>query len=750
MGEADDAQRYRELAEHFHACAELSQEERERYLSGRIADPGMREELRSLLRFHPPGPASPPVPEMTHPPVPESPRGPFGRRGRAALFILAAGLTATALVVLARLWMLGRMETELRHQAIARLEGTVDSRMMLLRSWAERQKFTASRILADPALVSHLELLKDLAEAAPGDKEKIKSSPSFRAVAETMSRAPAEIDELGFIVLTPGGICCCAASDALIGLSLAPSGATYQKRILQGDWIVSRPYPDRQFAKGLNPDYSRQVMFVAGPVQDPQGKVLAIGVFRFSPRREFYSLFPGGEAKLLAFDEKGLILNDYGEAEELRAYGVLAGLPEGQSPLLRLRLRDPGGDLRAGFRPERAPDSWAPTLMSLRATRGGRGSSLSEYRDLLGRSVLGAWTWIPEWDMGVGAEQPVDRVLAPTTPARLLLSLLLLVPLAFTAALLFVTQSRRLGMRRGGNTGFASYDRVRSIGRGAPAEVFLGWCEVLRRSAAVKILNHPTPDPATRARFLREAKIASGLGHPSAIQVFDYGQTPEGRPFYAMEYVEGITCAQLLALENPLPVARVVGLLRQMAGALEEAHSLGLLDRDLNPTHVMISRKGGLADVVKILDFGASRSLRAAGEPFSGSPDLLGAPAFVAPERLRSPESLDPRMDLYSFGAMAFFLVTGRNVFEGSDSSEVIYQALSAPRPSPSQLRGERLPLDLELLIQDCLEGDPDRRPASFQEVLVLLGQVEAEIPWSQDQSRAWWEANRNRLAAFL
>jgi serine/threonine-protein kinase len=281
------------------------------------------------------------------------------------------------------------------------------------------------------------------------------------------------------------------------------------------------------------------------------------------------------------------------------------------------------------------------------------------------------------------------------------------------------------------------------------AEVFLARHEVLKRPAAVKILSNPDPDAAAVARFEREARLACRLGHPNTVQIFDYGETPEGKLYYAMEYIKGVTLAQLTAMEHSLPIARVVHILRQVAGALEEAHALGLVHRDLKPSNIMICGKGALGDLVKVLDFGIACASSPAAEDFTKSIELVGTPAYIAPERIRAPQSLDPRSDIYSFGAVAFHLLTGRNVFEGPGPTELIYQVMMARRPSPSQLRGEAVPLPLERLVGDCLAIEPDERPASFQQILEVLDSIASRERWDQEQAREWWAANRERLAAF-
>jgi serine/threonine-protein kinase len=745
-----ESDRYRLLSEHFQACAELSPEAREKYIAGpTVVDAEMRQELRSLLRYHVSDLEAPTPPPLSAGGAHHDTRVRRRRENRTVLSILAIGLAATLVTAVAVHWAIDQLEGELRRDGVTALTQTVEVRAEALRVWAARQKLLCRTELINPKLTGHVAVLADLADETQGDKGKLLASPSYAAIREILAAAPAEIADQGFKLISPSGIALCSDSELLVGRAVAPTGAAYLRRCSLGEFVVSRPYPDHQFMMGLSPDYSRPRMFVGGPVYDGSGKLLAVGIFRFDPHREFMSLLPQGTTKLFAFDDKDVILNEYGDAGMLREHGLLAGVPDGQSGILRLRLRDPGGDLTAGFRPATTPDSWVPSLPCLHASEGGRAGSSDDYRDVLGRPVLGAWTWLPDWEMGLGAEQEIRALLAPVKPVRMVSYLSLILPIGVTAGLLLTSRGFRSLIRKGRDSTFGSYVLERSIGKGGMAEVFLARHEVLKRPAAVKILSNPDPDAAAVARFEREARLACRLGHPNTVQIFDYGETPEGKLYYAMEYIKGVTLAQLTAMESSLPIARVVHILRQVAGALEEAHALGLVHRDLKPSNIMICGKGGLGDLVKVLDFGIACASSPAAEDFTQSIELVGTPAYIAPERIRAPQSLDPRSDIYSFGAVAFHLLTGRNVFEGPGPAELIYQVMMARRPSPSQLRGEPVPLPLERLVGDCLAIEPDERPTSFQQILEVLDSLATRERWDQEQAREWWAANRERLAAF-
>jgi hypothetical protein len=467
-----------------------------------------------------------------------------------------------------------------------------------------------------------------------------------------------------------------------------------------------------------------------------------MGVFRFSPDR-FYEFLAPATAEFLAFDEKSVLLNNLHDA------GSLKHVP-GSGAAFRTVLRDPGVLLESGARPESSPDTWPTTLMSRSAVQGLDGVDTSGQRDLRGQPVLAAWSWLPEWEMGVGTQIPVERVLAPTRLLRSVFNATLAAIALGTLGLLVTSRYVRVGFRSRSDHRFGSYVLERPIGRGGMAEVFKARHAYLKRPAAVKILNAASPDPAALDRFEREARLTSRLGHPNTIQIFDYGKAADGRPYYVMEYVEGLSLAQLLSLERLLPVARVVFLMKHIAGSLEEAHQIGLYHRDLKPSNVMICTRGGLADQIKVLDFGIACSVAGPAEDLTSSIGPMGTPAFIAPERIRNPQKLDPRSDIYSFGAVAFHLLTGRNVFEAPGPSELIYQVMSSERPSPSQIRGGRIPDALEDLVFRCLSVDIEDRPASFNEIEGILHALGGADGWTQDDARLWWASNRDKVAGFM
>jgi serine/threonine-protein kinase len=209
-----------------------------------------------------------------------------------------------------------------------------------------------------------------------------------------------------------------------------------------------------------------------------------------------------------------------------------------------------------------------------------------------------------------------------------------------------------------------------------------------------------------------------------------------------MEYLEGLSLEDLVQKEGRLPVSRAVRALRQVCGSLKEAHERGLVHRDVKPHNLMLCRHGGELDVVKVLDFGLVKEIQNAHtRDITQFARVLGTPLYMAPERLRDPADADARADIYALGAVAFFVLTGRRVFETQSEHDLVYQVLNVPAPSIGACGAPDAPPILEALVARCLAKDREERPASIAEVAAVLAEVARQRPWREEEARAWWEA---------
>ena len=248
-------------------------------------------------------------------------------------------------------------------------------------------------------------------------------------------------------------------------------------------------------------------------------------------------------------------------------------------------------------------------------------------------------------------------------------------------------------------------------------------------------------------RFEREVQIASQLLHPNTALIYDFGRTREGQPYYVMEYLDGVTLAELVAHSGHVPAGRVIHILRQVGAALREAHQHGMIHRDVKPENVMLCRRGE-DDVVKLLDFGLVKNLeRAQTRDITKQLKILGTPRYMAPERILNPADVDGRSDIYALGAVGYFLLTGKPIFEGDNNLEITNQVLhaAAPRAAASGVPG--IPEGLDELVAACLEKDRAQRPQSVDAVIEALDRLSSRLAWTNADAETWWAGYRESCA---
>ena len=286
------------------------------------------------------------------------------------------------------------------------------------------------------------------------------------------------------------------------------------------------------------------------------------------------------------------------------------------------------------------------------------------------------------------------------------------------------------------------YQLQEKIASGGNGTVYRARHALLRRPTAIKLMNPDfSRDEVARRRFEHEVQITSELTHPNTIAVYDYGHTPDGTLYYVMEYLNGRTLDQVLRSSGPQPPARVISILAQIAGSLAEAHGKGLIHRDIKPSNAILCERGGVFDVIKVVDFGLVTEFSAGQGESSERGLLIGTPLYMAPEIISDPGRASPMSDLYALGALGYFLLAGRNVFEGENAADICAKHLDELPEAPSRRAGIVVPADLESIILRCLEKDPSARPSSAAEVRDALLACQDSDGWSQAQAREWWLA---------
>jgi hypothetical protein len=306
-----------------------------------------------------------------------------------------------------------------------------------------------------------------------------------------------------------------------------------------------------------------------------------------------------------------------------------------------------------------------------------------------------------------------------------------------------VSDSRRLGQ----------YTLEEKLGEGGMGVVYRASHAMLRRPTAIKLL---LPDRAGKdalTRFEREVRRTAMLTHPNTVTVFDYGRTTDGVFYYAMELLEGAALDEIVEVDGPQPEERVIHLLEQAAASLAEAHDAGLIHRDVKPGNILVVDRGGISDLVKVVDFGLVKDvgIRTAGEATSEptltmADTITGTPLYIAPETVTAPEAVDARTDLYSLGAVGYWLLTGTHVFGGKSTLEVCAHHLHSRPQSPSARLGAPVAPDLERLLLACLAKRPEDRPASAHVLRERLRACAAAGRWTNARAAKWWALHRHEL----
>jgi len=300
-----------------------------------------------------------------------------------------------------------------------------------------------------------------------------------------------------------------------------------------------------------------------------------------------------------------------------------------------------------------------------------------------------------------------------------------------------VSEARQLGQ----------YTLLERLGEGGMGVVYRAQHAMLRRPTAIKLLRPDKAGAQSLARFEREVQLTAQLSHPNTVSVFDYGRTPDGVFYYAMEYLEGINLESLVREFGPQDPGRVVHILRQVAGSLAEAHGFGLVHRDVKPANIILCQRGGVPDVAKVVDFGLAKDLeRTASTALTQANDITGTPMYLAPEAITDPETVDGRSDLYALGAVGYYLLAGQHVFEGGTLVEVCSHHLRTPPIAPSKRLGRPLPPDLESVLLACLEKDPARRPPSADALSTHLAMCVGVDEWGEGKAREWWRSHGQRV----
>ena len=406
------------------------------------------------------------------------------------------------------------------------------------------------------------------------------------------------------------------------------------------------------------------------------------------------------------------------------------------------------------------------------------GIASAEFLDPSSLAVKGSWTglsWVAVWTA-------LFTVVVPTKPRRAMAAALASVsavpvmigsamaagnasfslsPLEFFFGLvfpyLFVVLMAYVGARVVYTLGsevsrareLGSYRLVERLGQGGMGEVWRANHRLLARPAAIKLIRPSLTSDGrigafeeARRRFEREAQVIASLRSPHTVNLFDFGVSADGAFYYVMELLDGLDAETLVRCTGPVPAERAIYLLRQVCHSLSEAESCGLVHRDIKPANIFLGRYGEDHDFVKVLDFGIVKATTATAETapaLTREMTVQGTPAFMAPEQALGSADVDGRADIYATGCVAYWLLTGQQVFTADTPMALLLHHAQTPATPPSARTEVPIPSALDDLVLSCLAKDPAARPQTARELSRRLASVEVANDWTDDRARDWW-----------
>jgi tRNA A-37 threonylcarbamoyl transferase component Bud32 len=661
---------------------------------------------------------------------------------------LAAALVLVALIA-GGIWSHYGIESAMRQILRDQLQTVLDADITALELWLEEQKADAEHWAEQPDVREQIQELVRLSRSDLSPAATRQTLLDSTAMAELRESLQVYLDDdethhTAYAITDRSGLVLGAPENTEVGIHLNSTGMADIAYAFAGETRISKPHPEGSFAADRPIHRENPMIWVGTPVYDTSGNIIAALSLGVSADYQFTRILSvarmGRTGETYAFDEKGWLISDSRFTDQLKALGLIPNEP-GARAVFNMQVRDPGVDLTTGAKAALPQAAQPLTKLAAMAIARQDGTDSTGYRDYRGVLTIGAWRWLPEYGFGIGTEVDYAEAYAPLryplVASWLPLGVLIVAAGGFLYSAFHIAGlQRQIGVARQ----VGQYTLEQKIGEGGMGVVYRARHSMLRRRTAVKLLKPELMTPVAIARFEREVQLASQLTHPNTIEIYDFGRTTDGVFYYAMEYLPGASLAQLIQIEGAVSPGRSVYILKQICGSLAEAHNIGLAHRDVKPHNIMLCERGGQADFIKVLDFGLVKSTAKSEDTgLTAATAMAGTPLYMAPERLRDPLVTDTRSDLYSIGAVAYDLLTGRNIFHCASDLDVLFHVMNVMPEAPSQLN-PAVPALLSDLVMSCLSKDPLQRPQSASEILEVLDKLTNVIPWTQTDARRWWQ----------
>lgn len=577
-------------------------------------------------------------------------------------------LLVTVMVVLvvsiSSVWSFVNVQQEVRNARSVLLNSVLNAQVEALAIWVGENKFGTAQLAAEPTVVTlTTQLIRnrqsgDVREPGPGgDVEAFRRQ--MLPVSGNLGLAAASI------VATDGTLVASLAPEN-VGSKLAPAFLSRLKDAIDEGTVFIGPTREADRLPAVAAEKGGvSLVWTAAPIVSGESGVLAVLCLgrRVTGQiaRIVGSARPGNTGETFAFDRNGGLLTSSRHESHLRGFGVPgvdAETPPGAPPATP-NESDPAGRVRVPL-----TALVADAVAWTNSTRAGtQGTILKPYRNYAGTPVIGAWRWLPALGLGIAVEIAETEAYAPIAfvAADLGVLLLALAVAVFLGPLVPPLLWKRFSALKEGDR-VEKYRLSRRIGEGGQADVYEALDRELGRMIAIKIMKGRLREEWEQ-RFRRERRLLAALDHTGVVSVLDSGSCDDGRPFYVMELVPGRPLSEVVIEDGPLESRQARQVLRKICESVQHLHDNGIIHRDLKPENVLFRVVAGGASETKLIDFGLAKSaVDAERTHLTQEVNLLGTLGYMAPERIKDPGDLDVRGDVYSIGAIGYFLVTGKEI----------------------------------------------------------------------------------------
>ena len=648
------------------------------------------------------------------------------------------------------------LSTRQTDEVSTRLVRVLDRDIALLRGWVEGEKswvHSWTRPSRSKLLIDIVGTSENLSDA------KLGKDPAIEELKKTILPRLTARGGILFLVTDRTGRVIASSHPLSLGIHLPHPYTEPIEDALQGEAQFIPPHKCPLALSNVDGEPELEIPVTAfcspfGPSSDQQSGTL----FVFYAHQQFSDVLGTSFKELVgqtyAVSADGLLLSDSKYEAQLREIGLLAA---DQKSALNIEIRDPGNEINqtSGSKQSVSLSKSSPLTKSAEgiaiqeSTDVELGVQLDSYLDFRGVEVVGVWQWLPDLDVGLISEIEADRAFSVSTYATRSLVLFALLSQAFVGLSLYYPTLQNVyhALVRKGEAKpeqLGKYELVEKIGEGGMGEVYRARHATLQRETAIKLIR-PSGNEIALNRFEREVRLTCQLKHANTIQVYDYGRESDGTFYYAMELLEGIALDELIDKHGPLPDGRTMHIINEVAWALGEAHSQGMVHRDIKPSNVMLCDRAGVADAVKVLDFGLARSLDPEAQTaLTREGTVAGTPNYMSPEASQKPAEVDERSDIYSLGCLAYFLLTTKAPLEGNNPVETIWKNVRETATPIEEVAAKPVNHGFARLIMRCLAKAPADRPQSVLVVQQNIKDLVACEPWDSMRARAWWAGQQH------